>query len=73
MTQKISITIEDVAGEGVIVIGDPSMEALMAKMQARGQLSNGELLAVAAWMAIADQARKISEAHTHGDRVKASP
>lgn len=58
---KISITIEDVPGEGVIIVGDPSMEALMKRLQSREQLSIGESLGVCAWLAIGEQARRIGQ------------
>ena len=60
---KITITLED-ASDGVLIIGDPSMQQLMEKAQQlyRGEpLSIAENMAVAAWTAILQRAREIGD------------
>lgn len=64
---KITITIEDVPGEGVIIVGEPSMQELGARLRSRQQLTIAQRLAMAAWMAIADQAKHIGNVST-GER-----
>lgn len=52
---RLTITIED-CDVGVIIVGDPSLQALQAKASAQQSLTVGEMLALAAWAAIAESA-----------------
>ena len=53
---RITITIEDLGPEGVIIISTPTLEDLAGKVGRRGhRLTKAESLALVAWVAIRDE------------------